>query len=27
MKIRVPAATLWNYAAGVEPDIRQEGLT
>jgi hypothetical protein len=27
MKIRVPAATLWTYAAGVEPDIRQEGLT
>jgi hypothetical protein len=27
MKIRIPAATLWTYAAGVEPDIRQEGLT
>jgi hypothetical protein len=27
MKIRVPASTLWTYAAGVEPDIRQEGLT
>jgi hypothetical protein len=27
MKIRIPAATTWTYAAGVEPDIRQEGLT
>ncbi len=27
MKIRVPASTTWTYAAGVEPDIRQEGLT
>jgi hypothetical protein len=27
MKIRIPAATLWTYAAGVEPDIRTEGLT
>jgi hypothetical protein len=27
MKTRVPASTLWTYAAGVEPDIRQEGLT
>jgi hypothetical protein len=27
MKVRIPAATLWTYAAGVEPDIRQEGLT
>lgn len=27
MKIRVPASTLWTYAAGIEPDIRQEGLT
>lgn len=27
MKIRIPEATLWTYAAGVEPDIRQEGLT
>jgi hypothetical protein len=27
MKIRVPASALWTYAAGVEPDIRQEGLT
>jgi hypothetical protein len=27
MKIRIPSATTWTYAAGVEPDIRQEGLT
>jgi hypothetical protein len=27
MKVRVPASELWTYAAGVEPDIRQEGLT
>lgn len=27
MKIRIPASTSWTYAAGVEPDIRQEGLT
>jgi hypothetical protein len=27
MKIRIPASTTWTYAAGVEPDIRQEGLT
>jgi hypothetical protein len=27
MKIRIPASTSWTFAAGVEPDIRQEGLT
>ena len=27
MKVRIPASTAWTYAAGVEPDIRQEGLT
>lgn len=27
MKVRVPASEQWTYAAGVEPDIRQEGLT
>jgi hypothetical protein len=27
MKVRIPASTSWTYAAGVEPDIRQEGLT
>ena len=27
MKVRIPASTVWTYAAGVEPDIRQEGLT
>jgi hypothetical protein len=27
MKIRIPASTTWTYAAGVEPDISQEGLT
>jgi hypothetical protein len=27
MKIRIPSATTWTYAAGVEPDVRQEGLT
>jgi hypothetical protein len=27
MKIRVPAGQAWTYAAGVEPDIRTEGLT
>jgi hypothetical protein len=27
MKVRIPAATSWTYAAGVEPDIKQEGLT
>lgn len=27
MKIRIPAATQWTFAAGVEPDIKQEGLT
>jgi hypothetical protein len=27
MKIRIPASTTWTYAAGVEPDIRQEGLS
>jgi hypothetical protein len=26
MKIRIPATTQWTYAAGVEPDIKQEGL-
>ena len=27
MKTRIPAAMVWTFAAGVEPDIRQEGLT
>jgi hypothetical protein len=27
LKVRVPASEQWTYAAGVEPDIRQEGLT
>jgi hypothetical protein len=27
MKIRIPASTSWTFAAGVEPDVRQEGLT
>ncbi|WP_316176154.1 hypothetical protein [Bradyrhizobium sp. SZCCHNRI1073] len=27
MKIRIPASQLWTFAAGVEPDIRQEGFT
>lgn len=27
MKIRVPASEQWTYAAGIEPDVRQEGLT
>lgn len=27
MKIRIPASTQWTFAAGVEPDMRQEGLT
>lgn len=27
MKARIPASTQWTYAAGVEPDVRQEGLT
>jgi hypothetical protein len=27
MKVRIPASTAWTFAAGVEPDIRQEGLT
>lgn len=27
MKVRIPASTQWTYAAGVEPDVRQEGLT
>lgn len=27
MKARIPASTLWTFAAGVEPDLRQEGLT
>lgn len=27
MKVRIPASTQWTYAAGVEPDIRREGLT
>jgi hypothetical protein len=26
-KIRIPAATSWSFAAGVEPDVRTEGLT
>ena len=26
MKVRIPASEQWTYAAGVEPDIRQEGL-
>jgi len=26
MKIRIPASTQWTYGAGVEPDIKQEGL-
>ena len=26
LKVRIPAATSWTYSAGVEPDIRQEGL-
>jgi hypothetical protein len=26
-KIRIPASTEWTYAAGVEPDVSQEGLT
>ncbi len=26
MKVRVPASTSWTYAAGVEPDIKQDGL-
>jgi hypothetical protein len=27
MKARIPASTAWTFAAGIEPDIRQEGLT
>lgn len=27
MKDRIPSGTAWTYAAGVEPDIRQEGRT
>ena len=27
LKVRIPASTQWTYAAGVEPDLRQEGLT
>lgn len=27
MKIRVPAATTWTYAAGVHPDIKPDGQT
>jgi hypothetical protein len=26
-KIRIPAATSWSFAAGVEPDVKVEGLT
>jgi hypothetical protein len=26
-KVRIPAATSWTFAAGVEPDVRTEGLT
>lgn len=26
-KVRIPAATAWTFAAGVEPDVRPEGLT
>jgi len=26
-KVRIPASTSWTYAAGVEPDVRTEGLT
>jgi hypothetical protein len=26
MKVRIPASTQWNYAAGVEPDIKPEGM-
>jgi hypothetical protein len=26
-KVRVPAATVWTYAAGVEPDIGVDGET
>jgi hypothetical protein len=26
-KVRIPAGTTWTFAAGVEPDIRTEGLT
>jgi hypothetical protein len=27
MKARIPASQVWTYAAGVEPDVRTEGLT
>jgi hypothetical protein len=26
-KLRIPASTVWTFAAGVEPDVRTEGLT
>lgn len=26
-KVRIPAATLWTFAAGVEPDVKIEGFT
>jgi hypothetical protein len=26
-KVRIPAATTWTFAAGVEPDVKQEGLS
>lgn len=26
-KVRIPASTVWTFAAGVEPDVRTEGLT
>lgn len=26
-KTRIPASTTWTYFAGVEPDVRQEGMT
>jgi hypothetical protein len=26
-KLRIPASTAWTFAAGVEPDVKQEGLT
>jgi hypothetical protein len=27
MKARIPASTAWTFAAGVEPDIQQDGMT
>lgn len=27
LKVRLPSGTVWTFAAGVEPDIKQEGLT